>query len=134
MNGVEGLLRILAYTKNPAAYSHAKEYYSYSCCPLCLISDQLFAFVEKYPLDKDILGWLYLQLGRESQNERRYKQRVTGIRKVQSEKVSEKLIETAEQGLEIIRRCGAGIPTILVLAPVLVILQNMESPLFRVFY
>ncbi|HOG67779.1 MAG TPA: penicillin-binding protein activator [Fibrobacteraceae bacterium] len=117
-DGVEGLLRILAYTKNPAAYSHAKDIAIHTLAASLLTSDQLFALVEKYPVDKDILGWLYLQLGRESQNERRYKAARYWYRKVQSEKVSEKLIETAEQGLESLEDVGAGIPTILVLAPV----------------
>ena len=117
-DGVEGLLRILAYTKNPAAYAHAKDIAIQTLAASLLTSDQLFALVEKYPVDKDILGWLYLQLGRESQNERRYKAARYWYKKVKSEKVSEKLIKTAEQGLESLEDVGAGIPTILVLAPV----------------
>lgn len=117
-DGVESLLRILAYTKNPAAFAHAKEVAIQTLAASLLTSDQLFALVEKYPVDKDILGWLYLQLGRESQNEKRYKAARYWYRKVESERVHKKLIETAERGLESLEDVGAGIPTILVLAPV----------------
>lgn len=117
-DGVESLLRVLAYTKNPAAKIRAKDIAIQTIAASLLTLDQLLALLEKYPVEKDVLGWLYLQLGRESQNEKRYKAARYWYKKVEPEKAHERLVETAKLGIESLENAGAGMPTILVLAPV----------------
>ena len=115
--GVEAMLRILAYTKNPAAKSRTKEVAIQTLAASLMNADQLQALLEKYPVDKDVVGWMQLQIGRESQNARRYKAARYWYKKVVNGKVAENLSRTAEKGLESLEGQGAGMPTILVLAP-----------------
>ena len=56
--GVEAMLRILAYTKNPAAKSHTKDVAIQTLAASLLNADQLQALLEKYPVDKDVVGWM----------------------------------------------------------------------------
>ncbi|MCQ2064169.1 MAG: penicillin-binding protein activator [Fibrobacter sp.] len=115
--GVEGMLRILAYTKNPAARSRTKEVVVQTLAASLLNADQLQALLEKYPVDKDVVGWMQLQIGRESQNIKRYKAARYWYKKVLNGKVAENLMNTAQKGLESLEGYGAGMPTVLVLAP-----------------
>ena len=115
--GVEAMLRILAYTKNPAAKSHTKEIAIQTLAASLLTADQLQALLEKYPVDRDVVGWMQLQIGRESQNARRYKAARYWYKKVVNGNVAENLSRTAEKGLESLEDQGAGMPTVLVLAP-----------------
>ena len=62
--GVEAMLRILAYSKNPAARSRTKDVAIQTLAASLLTADQLQALLEKYPVDKDIVGWMQLQIGR----------------------------------------------------------------------
>ena len=115
--GVEAMLRILAYTKNPAARSRTKEVAIQTLAASLMTADQLQALLEKYPVDKDVVGWMQLQVGRESQNARRYKAARYWYKKVLKGGVAENLSKTAEKGLESLEDQGAGMPTVLVLAP-----------------
>ncbi|MCF0215594.1 MAG: penicillin-binding protein activator [Fibrobacteraceae bacterium] len=115
--GVESMLRILAYSRNPAARSRTKEVVIQVLAASLLNADQLQALLEKYPVDKDVVGWIQLQIGRESQNSRRYKSARYWYKKVLQADVSEKLRNVAEKGLSSLEDAGAGMPTILVLAP-----------------
>ena len=115
--GVESMLRILAYTKNPAAKSRTKEVAIQTIAASLLTADQLQALLEKYPVDKDVIGWLQLQIGRECQNSRRYRAARYWYKKVVAGGVAENLSNTAERGLESLEGQGAGMPTVLVLAP-----------------
>ena len=115
--GVESMLRILAYSKNPAARSHTKDVVVQTLAASLLNADQLLALIEKYPVDKDVIGWMQLQIGRESQNAKRYKAARYWYKKVLNGGVSENLSNTAEQGIQSLSDYGAGKPTILVLAP-----------------
>lgn len=115
--GVESMLRILAYTKNPAAKSRTKEVAIQTIAASLLTADQLQALLEKYPVDKDVIGWLQLQIGRECQNSRRYRAARYWYKKVLAGGVAENLSNTAERGLESLEGQGAGMPTVLVLAP-----------------
>ena len=115
--GVEAMLRILAYTKNPAAKGHTKEVAIQTLAASLLNADQLQALLEKYPVDKDVVGWIQLQMGRECQNVKRYRAARYWYKKVVSGGVAENLTATAQQGLESIEGLGAGMPTVLVLAP-----------------
>ena len=115
--GVEAMLRILAYTKNPAAKSRTKDVAIQTLAASLMNADQLQALLEKYPVDKDVVGWMQLQIGRESQNARRYKAARYWYKKVVNGKVAENLSRTAEKGLESLEGQGAGMPTVLVLAP-----------------
>ena len=115
--GVEAMLRILAYTKNPAARSRTKEVAVQTLAASLMTADQLQALLEKYPVDKDVVGWMQLQVGRESQNARRYKAARYWYKKVLKGGVAENLSKTAEKGLESLEDQGAGMPTVLVLAP-----------------
>ena len=115
--GVESMLRILAYTKNPAAKSRTKEVAIQTIAASLLTADQLQALLEKYPVDKDVIGWLQLQIGRECQNSRRYRAARYWYKKVLAGGVAENLSNTAERGLESLEGQGAGMPTALVLAP-----------------
>ena len=81
--GVEDMLRILAYSKNPAARARTKEVAVQTIAASLMTADQLQALLEKYPVDKDL----------------------------------EKLLNTAEKGLQSLEDYGAGMPTVLVLAP-----------------
>ncbi len=114
--GVESLLRILVYTKNPASRSRAKDLVTSALAASLLTSKELLSLWEKYPTDKDVSAWLLLQLGRESQNEKRYQaarywyQRVLNLN-------NEALRESAEAGINSLNGRGAGIPAVLVLAP-----------------
>ena len=115
--GVESMLRILAYTKNPAAKSRTKEVAIQTIAASLLTADQLQALLEKYPVDKDVIGWLQLQIGRECQNSRRYRAARYWYKKVLAGGVAENLSNTAQRGLESLEDQGAGMPTVLVLAP-----------------
>ena len=115
--GVESMLRILAYTKNPAAKSRTKEVAIQTIAASLLTADQLQALLEKYPVDKDVIGWLQLQIGRECQNSRRYRAARYWYKKVLAGGVAENLSNSAERGLESLEGQGAGMPTALVLAP-----------------
>lgn len=115
--GVENMLRILAYSKNPAARSRTKEVAVQTLAASLMNADQLQALLEKYPVDKDLVGWMQLQIGRESQNAKRYKAARYWYKKVMNGKVAENLMSTAERGLESLEDYGAGVPTVLVLAP-----------------
>ena len=115
--GVEAMLRVLAYTKNPAARSHTKEVAIQTLAASLLNADQLQALLEKYPVDKDVVGWIQLQIGRECQNVKRYRAARYWYKKVVNGGVAENLTATAQQGLESLEGLGAGMPTVLVLAP-----------------
>ena len=115
--GVEAMLRILAYSKNPAARSHTKEVAIQTLAASLLNADQLQALLEKYPVDKDVVGWMQLQMGRECQNVKRYRAARYWYKKVVNGGVAENLSSTAQQGLESLEGLGAGMPTVLVLAP-----------------
>ena len=115
--GVEDMLRILAYSKNPAARSRTKEVAVQTIAASLMTADQLQALLEKYPVDKDLVGWMQLQLGRECQNAGRYKAARYWYKKVLNSGASEKLVSTAEKGISSLEDYGAGMPTVLVLAP-----------------
>ena len=115
--GVEDMLRILAYSKNPAARARTKEVAVQTIAASLMTADQLQALLEKYPVDKDLVGWMQLQIGRECQNAGRYKAARYWYKKVLSSEASEKLLRTAEKGMESLEDYGAGMPTVLVLAP-----------------
>ena len=115
--GVEAMLRILAYTKNPAAKSHTKDVAIQTIAASLMTADQLQALLEKYPVDKDVIGWLQLQIGRECQNSKRYRAARYWYKKVIAGGVAENLSNTAEKGLASLEDMGAGMPTVLVLAP-----------------
>lgn len=116
-DGVEAMLRILAYSKNPAARSHTKDVAIQTLAASLMNADQLQALLEKYPVDKDVVGWMQLQIGRECQNAKRYRAARYWYKKVVSGGVAENLSTTAQQGLESLEGLGAGLPTVLVLAP-----------------
>ena len=115
--GVESMLRILAYTKNPAAKSRTKDVAIQTLAASLLTADQLQALLEKYPVDKDVIGWMQVQIGRECQNARRYRAARYWYKKVIAGGVAENLSNTAQRGLESLEDQGAGMPTVLVLAP-----------------
>ncbi len=115
--GVEAMLRILAYTKNPAARSRTKEVVIQTLAASLLTADQLQALLEKYPVDRDAIGWIQLQIGRECQNSKRYRAARYWYKKVIAGEVAENLSNTAQKGLESLEGYGAGMPTVLVLAP-----------------
>ena len=71
--GVEAMLRILAYSQNPAARTHTKEVLIKTLAADLLNADQLQNLLEKYPADKEVIGWMQLQIGRECQNAGRYR-------------------------------------------------------------
>lgn len=116
--GVEDLLSIIAYSKNSVARNHARDIAIQTLAASLMPAEELQALLDNYSIDKDINGWLELQLGRESQNNRRYKAARFWYNKVLKRTgISEKLQETAKQGLNSLENQGAGAPTILVLAP-----------------
>jgi ABC-type branched-subunit amino acid transport system substrate-binding protein len=115
--GVESMLRVLAYTKNPAAKSRTKDVAIQTLAASLLTADQLQALLEKYPVDKDVIGWMQLQIGRECQNAKRYRAARYWYKKVIAGGVAENLSNTAQKGLESLEDQGAGMPTVLVLAP-----------------
>lgn len=115
--GVESMLRILAYSKNPAARSRAKDVVIQTLAASLLNADQLQALLEKFPVDKDVIGWMQLQIGRECQNAKRYRAARYWYKKVLAADVAENLSNTAKKGMESLEDAGAGKPTILVLAP-----------------
>lgn len=116
--GVEELLAVLAYTENPAARKRARDVAIQTLAASLLPAEELQSLLDKYAVDKDVNGWLELQLGRESQNDRRYKAARYWYNKVlKREGISERLQETAQKGLTSLEDKGAGRPTILMLAP-----------------
>lgn len=117
-DGVENMLRILSYTSNSAAKAHTRDVVIQTLAASLLNAEQLQSLLEKYPVDKDVIGWIQLQIGRECQNEKRYKAAKYWYRKVLAgENVSENLVSTAKRGMEALEGLGAGLPTMLVLAP-----------------
>lgn len=115
-DGVSSMLRILAYSKNPAARSRTKDVVIKVLAASLLNADQLQSLIEKYPVDKEVIGWIQLQIGRECQNAKRYRGARYWYKKVVNNESSE-LAETAKRGLESLEGMSAGTPTILVLAP-----------------
>ena len=63
--GVEAMLRILAYTKNQAARARTKDVAIQTLSASLMTADQLQSLLEKYPVDRDVVGWMQLQIGRE---------------------------------------------------------------------
>ena len=116
-DGVEAMLRVLSYSTNPAARSRAKDVVIQTLAASLLNADQLQTLLEKYPVDRDVIGWLELQIGRECQNVKRYKAARYWYKKVLKSSSSESLQSTAKKGLSALEGLGAGAPTVLVLAP-----------------
>lgn len=115
--GVQEMLRIMAYTKNQSAKAHTKEVVIQTLAASLMTADQLQALLEKYPVDRDVVGWMQLQLGRECQNAGRNKAARYWYKKVINSDVADNLYTTAARGIESLDGAGAGKPTILVLAP-----------------
>src|SRR5574344_1348382 len=115
--GMENLLRTMAYTENPAVYDAAKKDAIQTLAASLLNSEELFSLLSKSS-DKDVNDWIALQLGRETQNQGRYAVARHWYRKVVDAKASDNLVSTARQGLSSLNNLGAGVPTVLVLAPV----------------
>lgn len=115
--GVQEMLRIMAYTKNQSAKAHTKEIVVQTLAASLMTADQLQALLEKYPVDRDVVGWMQLQLGRECQNAGRNKAARYWYKKVINSDVADNLYTTAARGIESLDGAGAGKPTILVLAP-----------------
>ena len=67
-DGVEAMLRVLSYSTNPAARSRAKDVVIQTLAASLLNAEQLQSLLEKYPVDREVMGWMQLQLGRECQN------------------------------------------------------------------
>lgn len=117
-SGMETLFQILFYSKNGNTRAHIKEIAVHTLAASLLSAAELHALLEKSPSDNDIRGWLELQLGRESQNERRYKAARHWYRRVlDKEKISTKLQETAQKGLASLEGQNAGKPAVLLLVP-----------------
>ena len=116
-DGVEAMLRVLSYSTNPAARSRAKDVVIQTLAASLLNADQLQSLLEKYPVDRDVMGWMQLQIGRECQNVKRYRAARYWYKKVLRSSSSESLQSTAKKGLNALEGLGAGLPTILVLAP-----------------
>lgn len=117
-DGVEKLLQIITYTKNPIAKTRARDVAIQTLAASLLPAEKLQTLLDKYPVDKDINGWLELQIGRESQNEKRYKAaRYWYNRVLKRSGISARLQETAQKGIESLQNQGAGKPAILILAP-----------------
>ena len=116
-DGVEAMLRVLSYSTNPAARSRAKDVVIQTLAASLLNADQLQALLEKYPVDRDVMGWLELQIGRECQNAKRYRAARYWYKMVLKSSPSESLQSTAKKGLSALEGLGAGLPTVLVLAP-----------------
>ncbi len=117
-DGVETLLRVMAYSKNPVSRARAREVTIQTLASSLMSAAELQTLLDKYAVDKDINGWIELQLGRESQNERRYKAARYWYKKVLArEGISNRLAETAKKGIESLEGQGAGRPTLLILAP-----------------
>ena len=116
-DGVEAMLRVLSYSTNPAARSRAKDVVIQTLAASLLNAEQLQSLLEKYPVDREVMGWIQLQLGRECQNAKRYRGARYWYKKVLKSSSSESLQNTAKKGLNALEGLGAGLPTILVLAP-----------------
>jgi len=116
-DGVEAMLRVLSYSTNPAARARAKDVVIQTLAASLLNADQLQSLLEKYPVDREVIGWLQLQLGRECQNAKRYRAAKYWYKKVLKGSSSQSLQSTAKKGLNALEGYGAGLPTILVLAP-----------------
>ena len=115
--GIEAMLRILAYSQNPAARTHTKEVLIKTLAADLLNADQLQNLLEKYPADKEVIGWMQLQIGRECQNAGRYRAARYWYKKVINGGNAESLTSTAQKGLDSMKDAGSGKPTLLVLAP-----------------
>ena len=116
-SGMEKLLRIMVYTKNPAAYDAAKKDAIQTLAASLLSSEELFALLAKSK-DKEVNDWIALQLARETQNQGRVAVARHWYRKVIDAQASASLVSTAKQGLASLQDRGAGMPTVLVLVPV----------------
>ena len=116
-DGVESMLKVLSYSTNPAARTRAKDVVIQTLAASLLNAEQLQSLLEKYPVDRDVIGWLELQIGRECQNVKRYKAARYWYKKVLKSSNSESLQNTAKKGLSALEGLGAGLPTVLVLAP-----------------
>jgi len=116
-DGVESMLKVLSYSTNLAARTRAKDVVIQTLAASLLNAEQLQSLLEKYPVDRDVIGWLELQIGRECQNVKRYKAARYWYKKVLKSSNSESLQNTAKKGLSALEGLGAGLPTVLVLAP-----------------
>lgn len=117
MQGLESILQVLMYSKNQVARSRAKEVAIQILAASLLNSDQLQMLLEKYPVDKDIIGWMQLQIGRESQNAKRYSAARYWYKEVLATDCPENLKNTAKLGLQSLEGVAAGTPVILVMGP-----------------
>jgi len=116
--GMDDLLRILSYSKNPTIKARAKDAALQVLATSLLASGELANLLsERSPTDTEILGYLHFQLGREHQSEGRYKAARIDYGNVQRIYPGSQLAEAAGKGLSALEGQGNGTPTVLVLAP-----------------
>ena len=116
--GMDDLLRISNYSKNPAIKVRVKEAALQVLAASLLTSGELATLLAEHsPTDKDILGYLDLQLGREHQREGRYKAARLDYANVQMVNPGSALADAASKGISALANQGDGTATVLVLAP-----------------
>ena len=115
--GVEDLLRIFAYSKNPNVTARVKDAVLQVLASSLLGSGELQSLLERSPRDHDILAYLNLQLGREHQIENRWKAARQDYARVVQENPGSAVAEAASQGIAALEGHGNGLPSLVVLAP-----------------
>ena len=113
--GTERLRRVRAYSDNEYARTRARAALRQALDAHLLSSDELFSLTEKGVRDEEALAAMQMELGNESAGEKRYKAAHYWYGKAAKSKTT--LAEKAEDLAEEMEDKGAGIPVVLVLAP-----------------
>jgi len=113
-SGAETLRRVLSYTKNPVAAARARDLLNQIFYAEILSTDEIKNLLEKGISDNNTRGLAQLVLGKRMQKERRYKAAAYWYNEAKrnSPNLSSR-VESLKNNLD----KGAGVPVILVLAP-----------------
>ncbi|HSQ42606.1 MAG TPA: penicillin-binding protein activator [Fibrobacteraceae bacterium] len=116
--GIEDLIHVLAYSKNPPTYARAKATALQVLAASLLGSGEMQSLVDAHPdLDAEVLAFMNFQLGREYQKEGRWKAARFAYSRVLKANTFTPLGESARQGIFALEERGPGTPTVIVLAP-----------------
>ena len=113
-SGAETLRRVLSYTKNPAAAARACDLLNQILYAEILSTDEIRNLLEKGISDNNVRGLAQLVLGKRMQKERRYKAAAYWYNEARNSNPGlSSRVESLKSNLD----SGAGVPVILVLAP-----------------
>lgn len=115
--GMELLLRVLAYSKNPSSIARAKAIAVQVLSAPLLGVDELTSLLDRYNNNREVTNWMWYRLGKESAKRENYAAARYWYNRVIKANLLSYLVNSASEELNSLKDSGFGIPTVLVLAP-----------------